>query len=75
MDDDTLCKCGHTLEDHHRWWTRGGGAFADECELYGFNETGGCMPVHNQGETEPCTLYPCSRKHVWIDHCHKFETL
>lgn len=35
-----LCKCGHTLDDHHLvYWQLGLGA--DECEKYGFNETGG----------------------------------
>ncbi len=35
-----LCKCGHKLDDHHLvYWQLG--MSADECEVYGSNETGG----------------------------------
>ena len=54
MDDDTLCTCGHTLEDHHRWWLPGGASFADECEVHGSNELGGKLMAHPNGE--PCPL-------------------
>jgi hypothetical protein len=60
INDDALCTCGHTLEDHHRWWLQGGGSFADECEFYGFNEIGGMM-LNEEGK--------------WVDHCHKFTPL
>jgi hypothetical protein len=59
INDSTLCVCGHTLEDHHRWWISNG-YFADECEFYGFNESGGMMP----GEDGK-----------WIEHCRKFEAV
>lgn len=49
MSDDEyeeMCKCGHNKGDHHLWWmVNGGGTHADECEAYGFNETGGMKPV------------------------------
>ena len=52
-----VCKCGHPLEDHHLSWFRGGGIWADECEVYGFNETGGMQKVDGK----------------WVDHCQHFE--
>lgn len=60
LNDDSLCECGHTLEDHHRWWLQGGGAFADECEFYGFNESSGYMPNPDPENKE------------WVKHCFKF---
>lgn len=61
LNDNSLCECGHTLEDHHRWWMRGGGAFADECEFYGSNESGGWMPNPDTENGLP-----------WVKHCQRF---
>ena len=59
QDGSKLCRCGHTLDDHHCWWIRGGGMFADECEFYGFNETGGMQYVDGR----------------WVDHCQRFRPI
>lgn len=50
---DILCVCGHTADDHHGWWVAGSKRIADECEIYGSNELGGLMPVHDNGELCP----------------------
>lgn len=54
-----MCTCGHTLEEHHiSWFGNGaGGMWADECEAYGSNETGGCQMVDG----------------VLVTHCQHFE--
>lgn len=52
-----LCECGHTLEDHHVSWFRGGGMLAEECEYFGTNETGGCEYVDGR----------------WVEHCQRFR--
>ena len=56
---DALCKCGHTLEEHHRVSYPGYVQTADECEFYGHNETGGME--FKDGK--------------WVDHCHDFTAL
>ena len=52
-----MCTCGHTLQDHHVSFLRGGHMWADECEAYGSNETGGAEFVDGK----------------WVDHCQHFE--
>jgi hypothetical protein len=59
MVDEPMCVCGHTLDEHHRVWYQGGYETADECEFYGFNETGGLMPGPNGG---------------WVEHCQRFRS-
>ncbi len=59
FDSDAMCTCGHTLECHHKWWISDGQVFIDECEFYGFNETGGMMPNPDG-----------SKK--WMEHCLQF---
>ena len=70
---DKMCVCGHILDEHH--WP------CSECEWYGSNETGGAMPVHDDGTVcEPRewirgVLYKeqvCQRDHKWVDHCLHF---
>lgn len=56
-DNDTMCVCKHPKSEHHRSWFMGGGELVDECEFYGFNETGGMEFVDGH----------------WIDHCQKFR--
>lgn len=58
-DFSLMCKCGHPAADHHLVWWRGFQVFADECEVYGFNETGGMQYVDGK----------------WVDHCHSFEPM
>lgn len=58
-EGDRLCVCGHTLDEHHRVWYAGGAESADECEAYGFNETGGMQHTANG----------------WIDHCQHFRSV
>ena len=57
-DDGPMCVCGHYLADHHRSWLRGGFEFADECEYYGWNESGGMMQ-NAEGR--------------WEEHCYRFK--
>ena len=59
FDGSAMCTCGHTLEDHHKWWLSDGSLFVDECEFYGFNESGGMMPGPNENDS-------------WVEHCQKF---
>lgn len=41
---ELMCVCGHKGEEHHGvWWPLG--MTLDECEAYGFNETGGMKPT------------------------------
>lgn len=56
-DEESICICGHELQDHHRSWFRGGGALIDECEIEGANETGGMIYVDGK----------------WVDHCQRFR--
>lgn len=58
LRDDEMCVCGHELVDHHRSWFPGGGLLTEECEYFGFNETGGEMK-NEEGH--------------WVDHCMKFK--
>lgn len=54
-----LCECGHSAEDHHVSWWRGGGRLIEECEYYGWNEHGG-MVIDEAAD-------------MWVDHCHRFR--
>ena len=58
MDGSALCVCGHRLDDHHIVYWSGGAVSADECEFYGFNETGGAMQDENGN---------------WVEHCNRFR--
>jgi hypothetical protein len=55
LDDnfrEWLCICGHTADDHHIvYWPLG--ISIEECERYGFNETSGMAPVHEDGTACP----------------------
>lgn len=62
-----ICKCGHSWEDHHlgvvmneeyRKATNEA-CVPEECEHFGFNETGGLM------------FDSSTRK--WLDHCHRYK--
>lgn len=55
--DDALCVCGHSADDHHTSWFVGGGVMREECEFYGFNETGGYEMVDGE----------------WVKHCFVFQ--
>lgn len=55
--DGPLCICGHYESDHHISWWSNGYKLVEECEFYGFNETGGYEPTENG----------------WVDHCHLFK--
>lgn len=57
MKDDAMCVCGHPAIEHHRSWFRGGGMLVEECETYGYNETGGMEQVNGK----------------WVDHCQRFR--
>lgn len=41
FDGAAVCACGHDADTHHIVYWAGGGVSVDECEAYGFNETGG----------------------------------
>lgn len=53
-----LCVCGHFELDHHRSWFSNGYKLVEECEFYGFNESGG-MEYTSEGR--------------WIEHCQRFR--
>lgn len=63
-DDGRMCVCGHYEADHHRSWfavtkyTPNGGQLIEECEYYGWNESGGMMR-NEEGR--------------WQEHCYKFK--
>lgn len=57
LEHDTLCVCGHELQDHHVSWFRSGYQLIEECEYFGSNETGGAEFVDGK----------------WVDHCMKFR--
>ena len=57
-EDLALCECGHVLGDHHRSYFLGGGMWAEECEVWGFNEYGGMQHIPGYG---------------WVDHCQRFK--
>lgn len=56
-DDDKMCICGHAAYEHHRSWFRGGGELIEECEAFGYNETGGMQNVNGR----------------WTEHCQHFR--
>lgn len=56
-NEDTLCICGHALENHHRSWLWGGHELIEECEEFGSNETGGMIYLDGK----------------WSDHCYVFR--
>lgn len=63
---DRMCMCGHPAFIHHRsWWGGRAEPVIEECEYYGFNESGGMMP------------HPTERNQaghpVWVQHCDRFE--
>ena len=60
METQMMCKCGHSLEDHHVSYFVGGARWAEECEFYGSNEEGGMMP--------PAEDVPGG----WVAHCRQF---
>ena len=41
IPDNLYCLCGHMAQDHHQSHYVGGFVGIDECEFYGFNESGG----------------------------------
>ncbi len=58
---DDLCVCGHRADDHHTsFYIQSGIDVREECEYYGFNETGGMELDDDEG---------------WIDHCQRFQPL
>lgn len=57
MNDEDLCVCGHQAFEHHRSWFGSGGALIEECEAFGYNETGGMELVDGN----------------WVDHCQRFR--
>lgn len=75
-----ICVCGHEADDHHGgvvmnkdyYAQTGESRIAQECEFYGFNETGGLMYVH-PGESEVCGRPDCHKEHEWIEHCGYFH--
>jgi len=121
VDLNSLCECGHTVEDHHNpmlcdglvydhnaeqvpfdpaTHTKGKTAsirtswhcletrtdfphvHAEECEHWGFNETGGLQPLGPKGKhlnwiQDPDSTYSNSfilddKIVVWVDHCRAF---
>ena len=58
-DYKVLCTCGHMLEEHHLSYFMDGSSrvLGEECEFYGFNESGGMM-YNEEGQ--------------WVDHCYRF---
>jgi len=64
-----ICKCGHSWEDHHcgivlneEYYRATGEVFVpQECEFYGCNELGGCMPNPDNSEG------------AWVLHCETYE--
>ena len=57
--EEPICKCGHPKSDHHTSWFMGGGELVEECEKYGWNETGGMK--FNKKTKE------------WENHCQYFQ--
>ncbi len=65
-DKTGICICGHRRERHHLemvmnidYYEETGEIYIpQECEAYGFNETGG-MKKNENGE--------------WVDHCHGYK--
>lgn len=58
-DFETIyCVCGHSAADHHVSWFRGGGMLIEECEAYGYNETGGMEWVDGK----------------WVEHCQRYQS-
>lgn len=62
-----ICVCGHSWEDHHlgmvmnpEYYEQTREAYVpQECEVYGFNETGGMKYDETAGE--------------WRDHCDSYR--
>ena len=60
-----MCKCGHSWEEHHLGIVMNREYYEatheqyvpQECEHYGFNESGGMMPS----------------EYGWVEHCHRYE--
>lgn len=59
--EERMCKCGHVLGEHHIVYYSGGCEGYDECEYWGFNETGGMR------------WDPTLRQ--WFPHCDRFEAV
>lgn len=59
LSNEALCVCGHEAQDHHRSWIPGGYMLIEECEYYGYNETGGAKYDDLLSR--------------WVNHCQKFK--
>lgn len=53
-----MCECGHHEYDHHRSWFSNGYKLVEECEWWGYNETGGAELTADGS---------------WKEHCQRFR--
>jgi hypothetical protein len=67
LPNNRMCRCGHPAGEHHRVWWSGGHTSIDECEYWGFNESGGLRydevnkqwwPHCQQFKAVPLVIYP-----------------
>jgi hypothetical protein len=69
--EDKMCTCGCPASEHHQVWYRRGGHTYDECEHWGWNEFGGCKPVHDE-DGSTCEHAPRCDATSWVNHCDHF---
>lgn len=52
-----MCQCGCPENEHHISWFTIGTKIIEECEAFGYNETGGMKYVNGE----------------WVEHCMRFR--